>query len=113
MKYMMLIGRNDEEWTADFHARYHEAIDQWWGEHAQAGEIVGGEELAPARTATTIRWQEGRQFVTDGPFIEAKETIGGFGILNVPDLDAAIAVARSWPVVGQTIEIRPLAGQDE
>ena len=52
----------------------------------------------PPAPPTTVRWNGGQPVVTDGPFVEAKETIGGYRILDVPDLDAAIAIARSWPV---------------
>jgi hypothetical protein len=47
--------------------------------------------------------------VTDGPFIEAKESVGGYGIIEVPDLDAAIALASTWPSPNSKVEIRPLA----
>jgi hypothetical protein len=85
-------------------------IGQWWGEQVQAGHIVGGHQLQPARTATTVSRANGRVVVTDGPFMEAKEAIGGYGILEVPDLDAAIGIAGSWPS-GSKVEIRPVVEQ--
>jgi hypothetical protein len=88
-------------------AQMDEAIGQWWGEHTQSGEIVGGHQLQPGRTATTVHREDGRVVVTDGPFMESKEGIGGYGIIEVPDLDAAIALAGSWPP-GSKIEIRPV-----
>ena len=87
-------------------AKVYEEIGKWWGEQAQAGRIVGGHELQPARTATTVHRENGQVVVTDGPFMEAKESIGGYGIIEVPDLDAAIALAGSWPPGGK-VEIRP------
>src|SRR5256886_625352 len=66
----------------------------------------GGAELQPTRTATTIRKGTGKVTVVDGPFIEAKESVGGFMMIEVPDLDAAIAIAKSWP--GGDVEVRPI-----
>lgn len=78
---------------------------------ANAEHIVqGGAELQPVETATTVRPSGGRTMVVDGPFSEAKEVIGGFSIIDVADLDAAIALARTWPALelpGTSVEIRP------
>jgi hypothetical protein len=71
----------------------------------------GGAELQPTRTATTIRKSSGKPTVVDGPFIEAKESIGGFSILELPDMAAAVAVAKTWP--GHGIEIRPVVEEQE
>lgn len=110
MKYMLMFV-NDESWEKrsspeEVKAGY-EAVLDWWGEHSAAGRIVGGEELKPTRTATTVRRRDGRITVTDGPFIESKESLGGYAIIDVPDLDAAIAMAKSWPAL-ETVEVRPL-----
>src|SRR2546423_82585 len=66
----------------------------------------GGEELQPTRTATTVRRKNGAMSVTEGPFIESKEHVGGFMMIEVPDLDAAIAIAKGWP--GGDVEVRPI-----
>ena len=66
----------------------------------------GGAELQPTRTATTVRRNNGAVSVTEGPFIESKEHVGGFLMIEVPDLDAAIALAKSWP--GGDVEVRPI-----
>ena len=71
----------------------------------------GGAELQPVETATTVRHGGDGVVVVDGPFSEAKEVIGGFSVLDVPDLDAAIAVVREWPMLrrpGTSVEIRPM-----
>ena len=109
MKYMLLFidSVGGMENLADPQQVYA-AIGEWWGEHVAAGQIVGGEELQPARTATTIVRTAGRPVVTDGPFMEAKETIGGYAIIDVPDLDAAIALASTWPSPDSKVEIRPV-----
>ena len=67
-----------------------------------------GHQLQPASTATTVRLdREGRASVTDGPFIEGKEIVGGYAILDVGDLDAALAVASSWPAP-DVLEVRTI-----
>ena len=62
-------------------------------------------------TATTVKLRRRLAVVADGPFSEAKEVIGGFSVIDVPDLDAAIAIAKTWPVLelpGVSVEIRPM-----
>jgi hypothetical protein len=71
----------------------------------------GGAELQPTRTATTIRKSTGKVTVVDGPFIEAKESVGGFSIIEAPDKAAAVALAKTWP--GHGIEIRPIGDHME
>jgi len=110
MKYMLMFV-NNEEWetrsSPEEVAKGYEAVYKWWDEHSKAGRIVGGEQLKATRTATTVRRTNGKITVTDGPFIESKETLGGYAIVDVPDLDAAIGLAKSWPAL-ETVEIRPL-----
>jgi len=109
MKYMLLLVRSDEDWEVmGEEGRDYASIMAFWGRIAQTGQLLGGEELQPARTATTVSWESGRPIVTDGPFMEAKETIGGYGIIDVPDLDAAIEIARGWPAQSHRVEIRPI-----
>lgn len=112
MRYMMLIASDEAAWEAQTDAERaatYERIGAWWKEQRDAGRIVGGDELQPSSTATTIRLdREGRATVFDGPFVETKEMLGGYAILDVPDLDAAIGVAASWPVPGDTLEVRPI-----
>lgn len=115
MKYVMLFtGAADEAiWKTlppEEMGRIMGEIDAWWTEHAAAGTIVGGERLQGGSTATTFRIVGGALQTIDGPFIEAKEEVGGFGVLEVPDLDTALAIARTWPalqVEGESIEVRP------
>lgn len=88
-----------------------QAVYAWFGEHEAAFADSGAELLGP-ETATTVRGDEGGdRVVVDGPFSEAKENIGGFSVIDVPDLDAAIALARTWPLLelpGNAVEIRPM-----
>jgi hypothetical protein len=109
MKYVMLFistDETDQRSEADRGA-LSEKIGAWWMEHAQAGRIVGGEQLQGAETATTVRHDHGSVSIVDGPFIEAKEQIGGYGVIDVENLDAALELAKSWPW-GGVVEIRPV-----
>ena len=110
MKYMLLIYDDEKGW-----ARLSEAEQQhYMGEFGKlrreiAGQYVAGSQLHPALAATTVRTRNGKRLVTDGPFAETREQIGGFWLIDVEDLDAAIAIAARIPS-GPTgvVEIRPL-----
>ena len=121
MKYMLMFAGSEDYF--DTFKRFPEEVQKaalarvvkWNEENSAAGRLLEGHRLQPASTATTVRLQHaqdgmpnGKALVTDGPFIDAKERIGGYVIIDVPDLDAAIAMAKSWPA-GGTVEIRPLA----
>lgn len=109
-KYALLfIGNEDaaralakEDWD-----RIYASAGQWF--RANAAVIRGGEELRPAATARTVRKKDhrpdGAALVTDGPFIEAKDQIGGFAIVEVADMSAAVELAKTWPT-GGTVEVR-------
>jgi hypothetical protein len=75
----------------------------------KAGVMVGANRLRPSATATTVRASEGKTQVLDGPYAETKEQLGGYYLINVPDLDAALSWAERCPgsAVG-TIEVRPI-----
>lgn len=111
MKYMMLIAGDEDAWTVMSDAERDGLMDRirtWWNGHAEAGRIVEGHQLQPVATATTVRPNGASgATVTDGPFIDAKEAVGGYGILDVESLDAAIAIASEWPGP-DVLEIRPV-----
>jgi hypothetical protein len=111
MKYMVLIAGSDEAWSymdEAEQAALYQRISSWWNERAAAGEILEGHQLQAAETATTVRRSPGGDVeVTDGPFLEGKEVVGGYAIIDVPDLDAAIRFASDWPAP-DTLEIRPV-----
>ena len=112
MKYMLMFVDDQEAFNSmapDVQAQMYQQIGEWWGKNASEGRIVGGEQLQPPNTATTVRHSRngGDPVTTDGPFIEAKEGIGGFAIVDVPDLDGALELARTWPP-GGIVEVRPL-----
>jgi hypothetical protein len=72
--------------------------------------VVGGEQLQPAETATTVRVEDGQTVLTDGPFIDAKEHLGGFLLVEADDLDTALELAARAPAarMGGAVEVRPL-----
>jgi len=111
MKYMVLIGSQPDGWeylSEEEQGALYQRIGAWWDEHAQAGEILEGHQLQPAETATTIRLdRSGQPSVTDGPFVEGKEIVGGYAVIDVPDLDAAIKLMSGWPAP-DFLEIRPV-----
>jgi hypothetical protein len=87
--------------------------DAFTTEATEAGVHLGGEGLEPSATATTVRLTEsGDQIVSDGPFAETKEQLGGFYLLDCRDLDEAIAWAKKIPMPGGTVEIRPVMDYD-
>jgi len=114
VKYIMLIADQPGYWEnlpeSEQHAAFHK-IGEWWGGLAERGKITEGHQLQPANTATTVRLNGGSPVVTDGPFSESKETVGGYGILNVVDLDEALAIVKTWPSPAK-IEVRPLVERE-
>jgi hypothetical protein len=115
MQYMVLIASTDEGWnalSAEEQGALFEKIGTWWGEQRAAGRILEGRQLQGVETATTVRIApDGEVTVTDGPFAEAKEIVGGYAVIDVPDLDAAIAMWRTWPAP-DVCEIRPVVPSD-
>ena len=115
MKYVVLIS-GGESWEGigpEERRGLYERIGAWWNEHAERGEILEGYELQGTETATTVRRdRDGNVTVTDGPFIEAKESIGGYALIEVPDLDAATSLVSGWPAP-EAFEIRPVVTSRE
>ncbi len=115
MKYMLMFVDTDKDWSQASPEELRSmggATQEWWERHAGAGRIYGGAQLQPVTTATTVRLDRGAPIVTDGPFIESKERIGGFALVDVADLDEALAMARTWPVGGLVV-VRPLVTEGD
>jgi hypothetical protein len=76
----------------------------------QSPAVIGGEQLQPVETATTVRVQNGETLLTDGPFVDAKEHLGGYYLVEADDLDGALEIAARIPAarMGGAIEVRPL-----
>jgi len=112
LKYMLLFcgtvegQRAYEALSQDELGARHAEVGRWFGEHRS--KITGGNQLEPPQTATTVHHERGdKPMVVDGPFLEGNEVIGGYAVVEVPELDDALAMARSWPG-GGSVEIRPL-----
>ncbi|MEU4425958.1 YciI family protein [Actinoplanes sp. NPDC024001] len=115
MKYAMLICGDDAEWStlpADEEQDLMKQIYGWYERWQPTGKIAdGGAELQPRETAKTVRaGADGEPVVTDGPYLELKEVVGGIVILECDDIDEAARIAATWPLgAGMTaLEVRPL-----
>jgi hypothetical protein len=109
VRYMLLIYVNEQELgEAERQACYQESTQLAERLHA-AGRYLASSPLEPTATATSVRVREGRRMVTDGPFAETREQLGGYFLIDAKDLDEAIAVATQIPMARKgTVEIRPL-----
>ncbi len=113
MRFLMLVcwdAENMNTLTEPDPADANEEESFPWLDDVQARGIwVAGDQLAPPRRARSVRVREGKTFVTDGPFTETKEAVGGFDILECDSLEEALEIAAGHPVaeIG-TIEVRPL-----
>jgi hypothetical protein len=112
MKFMLLIYRDETamqaaskvqiEQVTGAYLAYTEALKK-------AGVLAGGDRLQPSSAATTVRVVDGKSKVLDGPYAEAKEQLGGYYLIDVPDLDVALTWAARCPGASHgTIEVRPL-----
>ena len=111
MKYMMLINLGPEarDWQSLPEDERNAVIAGWKALNGTPG-LTPGNQLQAPDTATTVRVQDGQTLTTDGPYVETKEALDGYFLLEADDLDAAIAVAASVPAasMGGAIEIRPI-----
>jgi hypothetical protein len=112
MKYLLTIyieeaGRQDR--TPEEGQKAMAAWDAYTREVRERGALLGGEGLQPVETATTVRFHEGERSVTDGPFAETREQLGGFYLLECNDLDEAMELAEKIPISGDgSVEVRPV-----
>ena len=110
MRYLLLIANeeNEENVTDDGTGMSPEYI-AFMTELGQSGVLQGGERLRPTTDATTVRVRNGEVLTTDGPYVEAKEAMGGYFLIDCADLDAAVEVASKIPTAQTgTIEVRPI-----
>jgi hypothetical protein len=105
-QYAVLIYASDSAHAADATPEDTETCDRHSDELAASGAMISAYALMPRDTATSIR----DDIVTDGPFVDSKEVIAGVYVIDAPDLDAALAIARTNPVVreGGGVEVRPV-----
>jgi hypothetical protein len=108
MKFALLIYEDEAAYASE--AALQAVIAQHRAFAQSLGSIlIGGSGLKEAATATTVRLAGGRRTLHDGPFAESKEQLGGFYLIDTPDLDAALEIARRLPLSeGGSVEVRPM-----
>lgn len=113
MKYMLLIYHDEQSWSGITEAERQEVYLGYRalrGELESRGQFVSGSELQPVSTATTVRVRDGKELITDGPFAETHEQLGGYFLIEAANLDEATSIAARIPSAKTgTVEIRPLA----
>lgn len=115
MKYALLIYQNDKEWAEadeDQRAQAYAAHGRFAALLKERGADRGGEELALAETATSVRVERGEAVITDGPYAETTEQLGGFYLVDGRDLDEALEYATELARMGGVIEVRPVVEYD-
>jgi len=112
MKYMLLIHDDEKAWGALSQAeqqRIYGEYGQFGQQIKETGNYLAGAQLQPTTTATSVRVRDGKRLVTDGPFAETREQLGGYFLVDARDLDAAIGIASRIPAAKLgTVEIRPV-----
>lgn len=109
MKYMMLIYSDENAWTDGERQRcYEESTELTHDLHAR-GQFLGASPLQPVATATSVRVRGGKRLVTDGPFAETREQLGGYFMIEAKDLNEAITIATRIPAARKgAVEVRPV-----
>ncbi|HEX3145027.1 MAG TPA: YciI family protein [Pyrinomonadaceae bacterium] len=109
MKYMLLVYLDEQAMTDAERAHCYVESAQLTQDLNAKGQYVSASPLHPVATATSVRVREGKRLVTDGPFAETREQLGGYYVVEAKDLDEAIQIAgRIPPARYGTIEIRPV-----
>jgi len=109
MKYMLLVYMNEQAMTDEERAHCYVESAQLTQDLSAKGQYVGAGPLHPVATATSVRVRDGKRVVTDGPFAETREQLGGYYLIEAKDLDEAIDIAERIPPARYgTIEIRPV-----
>ena len=113
MKYMLLIYHDEQGWNTITEAERQQTYLEYRklrGELESRGQFLSGSELQPITTATTVRVRDGKELITDGPFAETHEQLGGYFLIEAKDLDEATSIASRIPSARTgTVEVRPLA----
>jgi hypothetical protein len=114
MKYMLLIYEEEKGFLGLTEEQRQAVYGEYRDLHQSmvaAGQYVSGSELQPTTTATAVKVRAGKPLVTDGPYAETREQLGGYFLVEAKDLDEAIALAARIPSARTgTVEIRPLMG---
>jgi hypothetical protein len=109
MKYMLLIYMGENAMTDGERQQCYQDSTQLAHDLHASGQFISANPLQPVTAATSLRIREGRRLITDGPFAETREALGGYFLIEAKDLDEAIAVASRIPGAKKgTVEIRPV-----
>ena len=109
MRYMLLIYFEEQALADTEREQCYEESARLAHQISSAGQYLAAAPVHPTSTATSVRVREGKRLVTDGPFAETREQLGGYFLIDAGDLDQAIAVAARIPMARQgTVEIRPI-----
>jgi hypothetical protein len=111
MQYLMLLYANEAGWSQLTPAEQEQGVAAYTAYTAalnKAGVLRGSNRLQPISSATTVRVTDGKSQVLDGPYVESKEQLGGYYLIDVPDLDAALSWAARCPGASHgVVEVRP------
>ena|SRR5215210_8086627 len=115
MRYLLSIYADESFWSDATEQESAELMAAYQAFGQEAADVIeGGDALQPTATATTVRVRDGERLLTDGPFAETREQLGGYYIVDVPDLDTAIHWASKIPDAKRgSIEVRPIAVFDD
>jgi len=117
MKYMLLIYSDEQAWGEAEREHCFEESTQLAHQLKAGGQYLAASPLQPVASATSVRVRNGKRLVTDGPFAETREQLGGYFLIEAKGLDEAISIAARIPGAGKgTVEVRPvleLAGLPE
>lgn len=109
MRYMLLIYADEQAWTEPERATCYGESTELAHQLQSSGKYVFASPLQPVATATSVQVRGGKRTVTDGPFAETREQLGGFFLVDAENLDEAIAIAGRIPAARKgTVEIRPV-----
>jgi len=109
MKYMLLIYTDEQAWTGAEREHCFAESTQLAHRLKANGQYLATAPLQPVSTATSVQVRDGKRLVTDGPFAETREQLGGYFLIDAKDLDEAIGIAASIPGARKgTVEIRPV-----
>jgi predicted 3-demethylubiquinone-9 3-methyltransferase (glyoxalase superfamily) len=109
MRYMMLIYSDESAWTEEERQQCYKDSTELTHKLNASGQFVGASPLQPVATATTVQVRNGKRLITDGPFAETREQLGGYYMVDAANLDEAISIASQIPPAKKgTVEIRPV-----
>jgi hypothetical protein len=112
MQYLLMLHVNEAGWPKLSKAEQEQGLAAYMAYTealAKAGVLKGSNRLQPSSTATTVRTTNGKTQVLDGPYSDSKEQLGGYYLIDVPDLDSALTWATRCPAVGHgVVEVRPV-----